>query len=338
MKDLIRFYLLEGPHNTSDMIQDLTTKELSSSSEQRREEIPRIAGNWFREKEGYIWKLKERNKITDSGRRYKINKDSLIDEIIGDMDIESCFPEYDAKGENAYLSNSYSKLLSGFTLQEFKKQLKEDVFTGEKMKKLFDPKRWENSLLGRNRNSKTVFKYHLRLDFISTVHLILISSVLKSRKSKIKDRIEAGESYFSWKNRLDKLRENEDALRKKILENCFPETSFSSDSCPENPKGKAIYESFKKEAVELDEKATEALTTLYLLYFKDGVELFDQYSKYDHSKNLFFNLLERGWMIDTQTAERDSKTGNFVVPLKDIRSYLDDLSNLFHRNFNHVNQ
>lgn len=332
MKNLIRFYLLEGPHNTSDMIRDLTTKELSRNSEERRKQIPRIAGNWFRKNEGYIWELKDEDKVIDSGRRYNINKEGLIDEIINGMKIQECFPEYDVKGENAKLSNAYTKLLSEFTLKDLKEELERKVFTGSKMNRLFDFEKWKDYLLEKTENSKTIFKYQLRFDFMSIIHLILISSILKSRKSRIKEKIEQGESYFSWKNRLDKLRENEDSLRKKILENSFPWIDLNSNGEPTNKELKAVYDSFKEKSVELDEEATKTLTKLYLLYFKDGVELFDQYSKYDHSKNLFFNLLERGWMVDSQTVERDSRTGNLIVPLKDVRSYLDDLSNLFHKN------
>ncbi len=330
MEDLIRFYLLERPRNVSDMIRDLTVKSLSESADKRRQEIPRIAGNWFREDTGYIWRLKERGHIKDSGKRYIINTEGLIEDLFADMELEKSFKEYDARGEDAMLKDPYRELMGDKTFHELKNSIKEAVFSGEKMARVFNFKKWKE-FLTKETGSSTIFKYNLILGFKSSIHFVFISSILKSRKSMIEDKIEGGESYFTWKNRLDRFKKNEEVLKRKIIKNIFPYTGTDSNGKPADKEAKKVFDAFDKAGESLDKDTLETLANMYLLFFKDGVELFDQYSKYDHDINLFFNLLERGWMIDSRNVDRDSRTGNFVVPLSNMRSYLDTITELFNR-------
>jgi|GEM_PF-5559703 len=331
MEDLIRFYLLQKPRNVSDIIRDLTEKELSGDSDKRRGQIPRIAGNWFRENSGYIWKLKNRGHIKDSGRQYVINRDTLIDDFIKDMKLEACFNDYDVKGDRAELEDAYESLMEDVEFGEYKKKLMERLFSGSTMADIFEFEKWEGILTQDIDCDAKVFTQDLVLSFKSSIHFILTSSIFKSRKSTIEDKIEGGESYFTWKNRLDRLKENESFLKRKIIKNTFPGKETDSEGRPKNAPAAKLFDAFGESGVELDPNTVELLANMYLLYFKDGVELFDQYSKYDHSINLFFNLLERGWMVDSRNVERDSRTGNFVVPLSHVRSYLDNIADLFHR-------
>ncbi|MDY6777266.1 MAG: hypothetical protein SVU32_01250, partial [Candidatus Nanohaloarchaea archaeon] len=93
MRDTILFFLLEGPKSISDMIRELTEKELSEYADKRQDQIPRIAGNWFRDG-GYISELREEGLIKDTGRQYAINKWSFTDRFVEQAGILQQFPEH----------------------------------------------------------------------------------------------------------------------------------------------------------------------------------------------------------------------------------------------------
>lgn len=331
MEDLIRFYLLEQPRSVSDMIEELTSKELSDDAGKRSDEIPHIAGNWFREDSGYLWRLQDKDLIKDQGRQYAVDRDTLVEGLLSSINAQQCFSATEVRGEDAELDDAYSHILPDMTLRDLKSDLKEEVFTGPFMKELFDFQRWKDSLLSPETAEGRIASYRLELGFWPSVHFILLSTILASRKRHITETLEKDEEhYFEWRSRRQALEDSQEALQERLVHEHVPGTEKEEDGTFVPERTQKLVEGFQDGPEKLKEDSTEILANLYLLSLNDGVELFNQYSRYDHDINLFFNLMERGWMVRENSVKRDERTGNIVVPLGEVRSYLHDLAALPH--------
>lgn len=318
------FYLLEKPRSISDMIKDITKKELSDDAEGRSKEIPSIAGNWFREGEGYIWKLKEEGLIKDIGRQYQIEIEEFLSRFFSSLGIQKCFPEYPFKGDKAEIKASYSKFIDHETLGEFKGKLISKIFSDETMAEVFEFGRWKDVLLREEENDRRTAKYYISADFWSVIHFILISSILKSRRSRIKEKLRDGETYFLWRNRKEQLKKIRDYLADRIVERCFPweEGETMSDRTED------MKEAFGEKGVKLDEEATRLLGDLYLFSFNEGEPLFQQLVRHANEDHLFFDLLEEGLIIEPNEVDK-YREGGLQTSLTEMTSYIDRITQLF---------
>jgi hypothetical protein len=328
MEDLITFYLLEQPRSVSDMIEDLTHKELGDDPDDRQEAIPRIAGNWFREGSGYLWHLEQDGIVRNSGRRYELDRDELVDRFISDLRLLRCFPDHDVHGDATVLKDAYTEIMPAYTLGEVRQRLKEDVFEGGMMADLFDFERWRDVLLVEYDQEGRIAAYRPVFTVWSAVHYALISSILKSRKSILKE-YQQEEAYFRWKNRREAFAETEDRLRERIISRCFPWAELDYEDRYRDERVRAVAEGFGKEGANLPGDVLSFLTDVYLMYLDDGVGLFEQRVKHDSEESVLFDMFEVGWVIASRKLDQDEETGDYIVPLGDLNAYLDDLTYLF---------
>lgn len=331
MESEILFYLLEQPRSVSDMIRALTRKELSDDADERAEQIPRIAGNWFKEGSGYLWRLQEEGKMRDVGRKYAVEREWLVDTFLERLGVPHCFDGFETRGREAPLNDAYASFLPDYRYGDLWQAVYEDVFQGERMAGLFAFDTWASPLFEPVADGRRILSRSLVLDFWSSVHLCLISSILVSRHDQLTGLIDTGGEYFHWRNRRDRLEETTDAFREKVVGTLFPAAEREMDGTFTDDRADAIASAFGTDGPVLPEDAAEVLAHVYLLSLEDGVGLFRQYSRYDHDVHLLYNLLERGWLIDQRTVERDERFGNVVVPLGEVQSYLDAFASLFRR-------
>lgn len=311
------------------MIRALTVKELSADAGERSEQIPRIAGNWFKEESGYLWRLREDGVIKDVGRQYALDRERLAADFVADLDVQRCFPDHHERGKSALPSDAYRDLVGDMTWGGLQRRLAEEVFAGETMQELFRFDLWRETLLQQDEREHRISRYRLVLDFWSCVHYMVLSAVFTSRRRHLTERLNEQESYFRWRNRRQRLDEARDELRHRLVRNCFPGAAQDVDGTYVDDTVQAVAERFGRVGPVLSEDAADLLANVYLLSFHDGPALFEQYAKYDHEVNLLFNLLERGWMVQSRYVEEDPRTGNVVVPLHQMHSYLDRLAGLF---------
>lgn len=326
MEREILFYLLERPRSVSDMIRDLTEKELSDDAEERSEEIPRIAGNWFREGSGYLWRLREAGLIRDMGRRYAVERGELARRLLADLNADACFPHIDVHGDTAEVTDAYEHLVSVRTWGELKRRMRDEVLEGDTMADLFAFGTWRDILLDPVEDDRRVARYELGIGLLPAIHFIIVSSVLKSRKTIVQGRLEDGDGYFHWKNRRDRLAATTDVLGDEIARAMFPDARRDPEGRYSDTRVQTIVDGFGVVGADLDPDTLDLLADVYLLALDDGPTLFEQYARYDHDVHLLFNLLERGWLMDASRVERDPRTGNILVPLGEIRAYLDTLA------------
>ncbi len=325
----MKLYLLEGPRSVSDMLRDLTEKELSSAASLRQEEIPRMAGNWFKEDTGYIWRLREADVINDVGRQYALNKEWLVEGLVAFLGLRERFPEYDVRGETAKVEASYSNFMHEYTLKELKQEVREQLFSGSLMADLFTWEDWRDVMCVADERRNRVQLYRPALPFWTVVHMGFISSILVSRNAQLTELMEQEDQYFRWKSRREQLEETTETLVTRSLHSMFPAAERDPDGTFIDDHIQRIAECMKSTGVVLPEKTLELLSDLYLLSFDDGVGLFEQQTRQDEDIHLLFNLLERGWVVESRNLERDPATGNYIVPLNEVRSYLDSIAHRF---------
>lgn len=329
MEELIKLYLLERPRSISDMIRELTEKELSSAAEIRSTEIPKIAGNWFKKESGYIWRLRERGVINDVGRQYALNKNWLVDGFLDDLALKDRFPQHAERGDVAELEAAYTDFMPEYSLGEFKRELREHLFSGGLMADVFAFDDWKDVALVPETDGRRISLYRPVFDFWSFVHLGLLSSLLKSRREQLTAQMDAEERYFTWKNRRTRLRETQNLLVQKMMDRCFPWADQAADGAFLNEQAEDIASAVGHFGAELPQETLEFLGNVYLLYFDDGAGLFQQRREADADIHLFLNLLERGVLVKERDLDRDPTTGDYLVPLTDMHSYLEDLAALF---------
>lgn len=326
MEQEILFYLLERPRSVSDMIRDLTEKELSEDAEERSEEIPRIAGNWFREGSGYLWRLQEAGLIRDMGRRYAVDRDELAERLLAHLDVDGCFPHIDVHGDTAEVTGAYENLVSVRTWGELKRRVRDEVLEGDTMADIFAFDTWRDILMAPVDDGRRIARAELTVAPLPAIHFMIVSSILKSRKTAVQEKIGMEDGYFHWKNRRDRLEATTDALGDEIARAMFPGARRDAEGRYRDTKVQEISDAFGVIGADLDPGTVDLLADVYLLALDDGPTLFEQYARYDHDTHLLFNLLERGWMMDASRVERDPRTGNILVPLGEARAYLDDLA------------
>ncbi len=324
----MKLYLLAQPRSISDMIRDLTEKELSSVASIRSKEIPKIAGNWFKKESGYIWELREQGVINDVGRQYALDKEWLVEEFMNDLDLKDRFPAHAERGEAAALEPAYSGFMEEYTYGEFRRELREHLFSGELMADVFEFEMWQDVVTVPETDGRRIALYRPVFSFWSVVHLALLSSIVKSRRAQLTGRMEERDKYFTWKNRRTRLGETEDALVQKAVHRCFPWAEQDVDGVFMDDRVERIASAFGQLGASLPASTVTFLGDVYLLSFADGVGLFEQRREADTDVHLFLNLLERGIRIPERDLERDPTTGDFIVPLRDMQSYLDELASL----------
>ncbi|MFB6217031.1 MAG: hypothetical protein ABEJ72_08710, partial [Candidatus Aenigmatarchaeota archaeon] len=269
----ITFYLLERPRSVSDMIRDLTDKDLSNIPEERSDQIPRIAGNWFREGSGYLWRLEDAGILHDRGRKYMIDRERFTELFVQSLDLQKVFPGHENIGEEAELEDAYSEFLDDYTLGGLKEELEEDIFQGITMAEIFQYHTWEEVLMAEEESDRRIAKRSLILDFWSSVHFSLISSIFKSREKNITDTLsEDRDHYFRWRKRRQRLNETSEGLGQKIV----------SQSGLEEDYHDRIVDSLGDKGAVMDEDETELLADVYLMAMNEGTELFEEYARYDH--------------------------------------------------------
>lgn len=326
----MKIYLLERPRSVSDMLADLTEKELSSSASLRRKEIPRMAGNWFKEDTGYIWRLKDEGVITDMGRQYALDKDWLVEEYLELLGVRDRFPEAAVRGDDAAIEASYSNFMHEYTLGELKEEMHDQLFSGNLMADLFAFEDWQDVALEADDRGNRVQLYRPVLSFWTVVHMGFVSSILMSRQEQLTELMEEHDQYFRWKARREQLEETTGELVTRSIHSMFPAAERDVEGSFVDEHIAGIADAITDTGVVLPEQTLELISDLYLLSFDDGVGLFEQQSQQDDDIHLLFNLLERGWMVESRNLDQDPVTGNYIVPLGAVRSYLDDLAHRFH--------
>jgi len=328
MEELIKLYLLEQPRSISDMIRDLTEKELSSAAAIRSKEIPRIAGNWFKEDTGYIWTLREAGVINDVGRQYALDKDWLIEGLLADLNIKDRFPQHAERGDVAKLEPAYTQFMEEYTFGAFKQELREHLFSGDLMAAVFAFDAWQDAVTLPETDGRRITLYRPVFRFWSFVHIALLSSIVVSRRAQLTDRMADRDRYFTWKNRRERLRETENAFVRRTVHRCFPWAEQAADGGFVDDRVERIASAFGSIGGNLPAATVDFLGDVYLLSFDDGAGLFEQRREEDADVHLFLNLLERGVLLPERDLERDPTTGDFIVPVSDMQSYLDQLVGL----------
>lgn len=328
MEELLKFYLLERPRSVSDMIRDLTVKELSDDAAERSEQIPRIAGNWFKKETGYLWRLRESGRIVDQGRQYAWDKDTLVDGFMKDLGLYEHFPDRAVRSGDAEITDAYGRVTEKWRLEMFQRELRQKLFSGKMMQQVFAFQEWQDALLVPEGDGRRIATHRPLLDFWSAVHVMFLSAVFKSRKSQLRALMEERDQYFRWKNRSKRLEKTERAFLEQVIGSCFPSVEQAYDGAYEQEQVQRLVEAFGEKGPVLGEETVELIGDVYLLALHDGVGLFEQQGKHDEDVHLLFNLFERGWLIEERKLEQDLDTGNFIVPLNELHSYLETLVGL----------
>lgn len=327
MEELLKLYLLQEPRSVSAMIRDLTEKELPDDAAERREQIPRIAGNWFRAETGYLWRLQEDGVIQDRGRQYAIDKDWLVDELLTALNVYAAFPDRDERGDQAPLSPQAAELIGDWRLGKFKRRVRNEVFSGRVMEQVFDWEVWGPALTVPDDDGRTVQLYRPLFDTVAAVHLMLLAAVLGARRRDLTDWMdEEQDAYFRWKNRRDRLDTVHGEPVDRIVAQCFPWAETRHDGTYPDERVATVVETFQGTGGSLPREPQQCLADLYLLSFQDSADLVRQRARHDEDVHMFFNLLERGWFVTSEKVDTDPSTGNYRVPLEAMRAYLDDLA------------
>lgn len=327
MEELLTLYLLERPRSVSDMIRELTEKELPDDAGERREQIPRIAGNWFREDTGYLWRLQEQGVIQDRGRQYAIDKDWLVDRLLTALNVYAAFPDRGERGGQAPLSPQAAELIGDWRLGDFRDRVRGKVLSGRVMAQVFDWDVWGPVVTVPDEDGRTVRLYRPLFDVVSAVHLMLLAAVLGARRRVLTERMQAEQdAYFRWKNRRDRLDAVHDAVVDRVVAQCFPWAERRADGTYVDDRVAAVAETVRGTGGSLPRETQACLADLYLLSFQDSADLVRQRARHDGDVHMFFNLLERGWFVTSEKVDTDPSTGNYRVPLEAMRAYLDDLA------------
>lgn len=326
MEELIKLYLLECPRSVSDMLRDLTEKKLSGVAALRSEQIPRMAGNWFKKDTGYLWRLQEQGVINDVGRQYALDKDWLVEGFIDVLGVRDRFPEHDVRGGSAAVEAAYSYIMPEYRLNGLKREMREQLFSGSLMKELFAFDRWQDAALIPETDGRRVQLYRPVLGFWTVVHIGFVSSLLVSRWARLTQLMDAEDGYFRWKQRRERLEETQEALVKRVVHACFPDAVRGVGGEFGDERAQKLADAVREVGVELPEQTLELIGDLYLLSFNDGVGLFQQQTRQDDEIHVLFNLLERGWLVASRNLDQDPVTGNYIVPLGEVHSYLDNLA------------
>lgn len=325
MQEEIYLYLLARPRSVSDMIRALTDKRLSEDAAERRAQIPRIAGNWFKKESGYLWRLREAGRIRDQGKQWVVDRERLVEDVIAFLGVERAFPTVAVDGDDADVADAYHGLVGVRSLRELKQRLLADVFEGAVMEELFRWDTWGDVLFVPNEDERRIRTVDRVFDTLGTVHLILVSGIVKARRQQIRAAMEDRNRYFAWKNRMTRLDATADAFAERVVERCFPWAGQEPDGTWQDRRMQRIVDAFGQMGGVVPDETLDVLADLYLLALEDGTGLFEQRAAYGGDHHLLFDLLERGWLVPERGVERDDRTGNIVLPLGEVRSYLDRL-------------
>ncbi|MDY6777267.1 MAG: hypothetical protein SVU32_01255, partial [Candidatus Nanohaloarchaea archaeon] len=227
---------------------------------------------------------------------------------------------------DAVVSDAYERIMPEYTLRRFKRLFREQVLDADVMHETFNFQQWREHLLLPDERESRISTYRPALTFWSMVHVCLLSTLLHSRGEQLQDQLEADRNFFTIKNRQENLEESISELRTKVGRRCFPGANQDSDGAYRDERIQGLLDSIGSIGASVDEETLEFLSHVYLLALNDGPGLFRQYTHHDHDEPLLFQLMEIGYIIETRKLDRDPDTGNFIMTLDHLASYLDDLA------------